>query len=245
MADRPPPKSEYAHPAEWYDRIYSAQGKDYPAEADKVAAIIHQIAPDASSLLDVGCGTGLHLLRFADHFVRSSGIDLDHSFVQRAVDRGCDAHVGDMCTFARPTTFDAVTCLYSSIGHVGDVVRLNKAVANMASHLTPGGVFVLEPWYANEQWEDGGFGVEVSDAPDSILTRTNHTASDGRVSILTCAWTHVDLGGITQQYEVLRLTRFTSAEYRTAIEGAGMTAAFLTEGCNGDGKGLWIGRMPG
>jgi hypothetical protein len=103
---------------------------------------------------------------------------------------------------------------------------------------------MIEPWLSDDAWEDGAFGVEVSDAPDSILTRTNHTTSEGSTSILNCLWTYVDKDGIVQRTEELRLTRFTHAEYCNAIKSAGLEASFDPDGCNGDGKGLWIGLMP-
>lgn len=42
-----------------YDTIYKF--KDYAAEADLVTRYIRASAPDAATLLDVACGTGLHL----------------------------------------------------------------------------------------------------------------------------------------------------------------------------------------
>lgn len=47
--------------ARWYDAFYA--DVDYGAEAEQVTSIIRELNPAASSLLDVACGTGRHLVR--------------------------------------------------------------------------------------------------------------------------------------------------------------------------------------
>lgn len=233
--------SQYTHAADWYDRIYAGSGKNWAAEADRVNEIVRRHAPAAASLLDVGCGTGLHLVRFADLYSDVAGIDLDPVFVACARARGCEVSVGDMRTLDLGRTYDVVTSLYSSIGHMADRDELDMAVAAMACHVAPGGVLVFEPWVLPDAWEDGAFGVQVSDAPDSILTRANRGWSEDGVSVLDFAWTHVDASGIRRVEEQLRLTLFDAGSYRAAIERAGLVARFDVAGCNEDGRGLWIG----
>lgn len=42
--------------------------------------------------------------------------------------------------------FDAITCLFGSIGYMGSTAELNAAVAAMAAHLQPGGVLIVDGW---------------------------------------------------------------------------------------------------
>ena len=51
--------------AEVYDAVYTSGllGKDYDTEAAHLLERIEQRRPGASTLLDVCCGTGLHLAR--------------------------------------------------------------------------------------------------------------------------------------------------------------------------------------
>ena len=51
-----------------------------------------------------------------------------------------------MTAFDLGCRFDVVTCLFSSIGYVGTVERLDQAIATMAAHLEPGGTLIVEPW---------------------------------------------------------------------------------------------------
>lgn len=229
--------------AEWYDRIYAGIGKDYRAEAVVIDGLARARCPGARTLLDVGCGTGLHLEQLAAQYDEAWGIDLEPTFVQRARGRcpGGRVAVGDMRSFDLGRTFDVVTCLFSAIGHVGDEAGLQAAIAAMARHVAPGGVLLVEPWRATSDGRDGEFGVQVAEAPGSTLIRANQTSTDGDVSVVRFAWTEVSAGGIERLDEVLRLTRFTPEQLRETLERAGLDASFDERGCNGDGRGLWIG----
>ena len=58
----------YTQTAQWYDKIYQSM-KDYGAETDKLTAIIREHRRSAGNrLLDVACGTGLHLSHLTQHF---------------------------------------------------------------------------------------------------------------------------------------------------------------------------------
>lgn len=236
----------YAHSAAWYDTIYAGQGKDYVAEAQVVARIVRDRAPGAGSLLDVGCGTGMHLAAFAEQFEVALGVDVTPQFVEHCRARGLDAIEGDMRDLRPGRSFDVVASMFSAIAHVRDVDELDRAVASMASCLAPGGVLVVEPWFAPAQWEVGHHGVEVVDGDDEILVRTNHSGLDGDRSVLHFAWTHVDPSGITRMDEQLHLLLVEPERYRIAFERAGLQdIAFDAAGCNADGRGLWIASRGG
>jgi hypothetical protein len=79
------PDQVYELSADVYDLIHRAQGKDYAAEAVQLSREIRARKADATSLLDVACGTGGHLLHLK--------------------------HAGDMRTFDSGRRYDAVTCL--------------------------------------------------------------------------------------------------------------------------------------
>ena len=44
-----------------YDAVYGGRGKDWITEGDELAALIREHCPEATSVLDVACGTGSHL----------------------------------------------------------------------------------------------------------------------------------------------------------------------------------------
>ena len=61
---------EYAN---HYDALYA--DKDYVSEADFVAAAIRRYVPDASSILDLGCGSARHALALVNRGFSVLGIE--------------------------------------------------------------------------------------------------------------------------------------------------------------------------
>ena len=110
----------FSRTPELYDVIDSSL-KDYTAEATQLAGILHDVAPSAHDLLDVACGTGEHarLLR-TEHGYAVDGLDIELRFVELAAAKLPGAHVwqGDMTSFEVPGRYDAILCLFSSIGYV-------------------------------------------------------------------------------------------------------------------------------
>ena len=104
--------------------------------------------PQARSLLDVACGTGKHLEHLGDEF-DCEGLDLNPEFVKLAQQRtGVRVHSASMDAFDIEERFDAVVCLFSSIGYTSD---LPGAIGSMARHLNPDGVLIIEPWLRPDQ----------------------------------------------------------------------------------------------
>ena len=67
----------FAGTARYYDRIYAF--KDYAGEVEKILSIVErELQADGRRLLDVACGTGLHLERLKAHF-EAEGLDLSPS----------------------------------------------------------------------------------------------------------------------------------------------------------------------
>src|SRR5215831_7656571 len=98
-----------------YDLLYSF--KDYEAEARDLVTLIRDRNPEAGSLLDVACGTGRHLELLQASFPDVAGVDLDAGLLDVARGRLPDVVLtqADMRTFDLGRTFDAVTCLFSSV----------------------------------------------------------------------------------------------------------------------------------
>jgi len=131
---------------ELYDLFYS--WKDYRGEAEKLRDIIRRSEPDAKALLDVACGTGVHLEHLTDWF-GVEGLDADASLLAVARNRLPDVplHEADMRHFELGRKFDVITCLFSSIGYMVAEPDLRQAIANMARHLSPRGLLIVEPWF--------------------------------------------------------------------------------------------------
>ena len=125
----------FSRSARIYDAIY-ASIRDYPHEAAELDRLIQDRRPGARTLLDVACGTGAHLEHLTAYEVE--GLDLDPEMLAVARERLPEVsfHEGDMADFDLGKRFDAVVCLFSSIGYVRTEERLRSAIASMAGHLS-------------------------------------------------------------------------------------------------------------
>jgi SAM-dependent methyltransferase len=233
----------FSESADWYDHFYG--GKDYAAEARRVAELIRARRPGARTLLDVACGTGRHLERLRDEFA-CEGLDLDEGLLAIAGRRlpGMRLTRADMAGFDLGRRFDAVTCLFSSVGYLATVERLRSAVAAMARHLEPGGVLVVEPWILPEAWIEGGATtVEVVEDGDRKLVRVIASSRDGAMSTLRIHYAVAAAGEVRSADERHELRLFRHDEYAAAFLHAGLDTTWDPEGLIG--RGLLIGVAPG
>jgi SAM-dependent methyltransferase len=224
--------------AELYDLFYD--WKDYAAESVKIREIVAVRNPRARSLLDVACGTGVHL----DHLRRwyaVEGLDIDERLLAVAARRlpGVPLHRGDMRDFDLGRTFDVVTCLFSSIGYVQTVEALERTVATLERHLAPSGVLIVEPWLSPETFDPKHIGrLILVDRPDLQAVRMNGSRTDGTLSILDFHYLVARPGSIEHLTETHTLGLFTDEQYRSAFERAGLSVEHDPEGLMG--RGLWI-----
>jgi ubiquinone/menaquinone biosynthesis C-methylase UbiE len=216
--------------AHFYDLAYSF--KDYADESAWVRSAIHARVPGARSLLDVACGTGKHLEHLRDEF-DCQGLDLNPVFVELAQQRtGVKVHGASMDSFDIDERFDAVVCLFSSIGYTGD---LPGAVRSMARHLNPGGVLIVEPWLRPDQWVAGQVHVLDQEADGVRLVRMTTSSVEGSQSILEMHYLVASASGIEHLVETHRMTLFTLAEYESAFLAADLAFEFEQDGPFGRG----------
>ncbi len=224
-----------------YDAIYAY--KDYDGESAKIAALIRERCPGARTLLDVACGTGKHLECLQAEF-EVEGVDLDEDLLAIARDRlgTVPLHAGDMRSFDLGRRFDAVTCLFSAIGHALDATELDAAVAAMAAHLRPGGVLIVEPWLEPDAWIPGRLHLLTVDEPDLKIARVTIPARRGAVSILAFHFLVASPAGVATYAEQLEHGLFTAEQMLAAFERAGLEVEHDPDGLIG--RGLFIGRVP-
>jgi SAM-dependent methyltransferase len=227
--------------AKFYDALYGSMGKDYVAEAQKAHTLIQQHKRSSgNSLLEVACGTGLHA-SILKEFYRVEGLDLDDEMLAVAKQAYPDIpfHQADMVDFGLGKQFDAITCLFSSIGYVKTTARLGRAIQTMTNHLLPGGVLIVEPWFAPGQFEVGSVFALFAEQPDLKICRMNLGEVVGNLSILNFHYMVGTPQGVEYFTERHELGLFTQEEYLEAFRRAGLEITHDPEGL--DGRGLYIG----
>ncbi len=141
--------------AEYYDLLY--EDKDYGSEAEFVDAILQQHAPGARTLLELGCGTGLHAAALARSGYDLCGVDISGEMVARAEARRkkishelaakLEFRQGDVRQYRCARRFDAVISLFHVISYQTSNRDLLKVLTTAKEHMRPGGVFLFDCWY--------------------------------------------------------------------------------------------------
>ncbi len=231
----------FSRSARIYDAIY-ASIRDYPKEAAELDRLIQERRPGARTLLDVACGTGAHLEHLPGYELE--GLDLDPEMLAVARERlpAVTFHQGDMADFDLGKRFDAVVCMFSSIGYVKTEERLRTAAAAFGRHLEPGGVLVVEPWLAPDVWQNRHIGSVFVEEPELRIARMNVAERERDVSIVEFQYLVGTPDGIERFSERHELGLFTVEQYLDAFRLAGLEVEHDSEGPMG--RGLYVGTLP-
>ena len=215
--------------ARHYDLIYA--GKPYAAEA---AFVDRAIARPRGTLLDLACGTGRHAVEFSRLGWTVTGVDYGADLLQRARANAQAAGVAvavleqDMRHLdLGAERFDAVTCLFDSIGYPQTDDGVVAALTGARRHLAPDGVLVAEFLHGPAMvagydplkvrtWrlDDGG-----------ELLRVSRTRLDLEASVMHVAYDLLELGpdGRYERSAEEQANRyFTVSDMRGLVRRAGL-----------------------
>lgn len=220
-----------------YDRVYGF--KDYKSESARLVDIVENHDPKAKSLLDVACGTGGHL-EHLQHRYECEGLDLNEEMLELARVKlpAMKFHSADVTEFELEKRYDAVVCLFSAVGHLKTVERLDTAISRMAAHLAPNGILVIEPWIDPADWIVGHVGMDTFEDEDMKVARLSvaEPVERGRVVMEFLIGTKA---GVTRLRDEHEMGWFTRTEYEKSFEDAGLTVRFEKPGISG--RGIYIG----
>ena len=170
--------------ARYYDLIYAQ--KPYAGEA----RFVHELLGGSPGrLLDVACGSGRHAREFAALGWDVTGVDYSPDLLARAREAGIAVHEQDMRSLDVPgAPFDAITCLFDSIGYPQDNDGIVAALAGMGRHgrsvaveflHAPAMLASADPVRVR-RWElpDGGELLRVSETEIDAAAMTMHVSYD-------------------------------------------------------------------
>jgi len=158
-------------------------------EVDPVVDFLEELAGDGAAL-ELGIGTGRIALPLARRGVRVHGIDLSPDMVAqlRAKPGGEDLPVviGDFATTRVDGTFSLAYVVFNTINNLTTQDAQVACFANTASHLEPGGCFVVEVGVPTRgrltvfDLSDTHVGVDEYDADTQRLVSHHFTLVDGQ-----------------------------------------------------------------
>jgi SAM-dependent methyltransferase len=214
----------FRHTAPIYDLLYEGSGKDYGAESAALHDLIQTRSPGATHLLDVACGTGGHL-RHLRRWYDVTGVDIDPGMLAEAARNlpGVTLVEADMRTLALDHTFDAIVCLFSSVGYLRSTDELTAAVGAMSRHLDAGGVLVVDGWVRPDAWISGGKTEVIMAASDAVqVVRMTRSRREGDRTSLTMHHLIGTADGIEYVVDEHELTLFAPADYEAAFRTSGL-----------------------
>jgi SAM-dependent methyltransferase len=201
----------------YYDLLYN--DKDYESEATFVAELISHHAPNGRSILELGCGTGVHALALARRGYSVAGVDMSHEMTAQARLKLSNAilpvgiHVsfqeGDIRTIRLNETYDAVISLFHVMSYQVTDADVLTALATVERHMKPGGIVIFDYWYSPAVRKD----------PPTIRVKS---AEDDAVHVRRVARPSMQLGGnlvdvhydITIESKISRSTHQISEHHR-------------------------------
>lgn len=182
--------SEYAH---FYDLYYA--DKDYAAEVNFVLGLARQFADEPTDLLDMGCGTGRHLVEFAKRELKCDGFDLSEDMLTQARERlsATDVNLsqGNLASFDNGKDYDLLVSMFAVMGYLVKNEDLVAGLRTAKKHLRPGGVFIFDNWFGP---------AVLAQRPEE----RRHEYNDGRDTIVRAVSPELDPVGqnVTVNYTV-------------------------------------------
>jgi SAM-dependent methyltransferase len=235
----------FSESARYYDLIYG-EFKDFEKEADEVAGLLRDVAPGVRTLLDLGCGTGRHAAALTrKHGYAVDGLDVEPAFVEIAGER-CPRgrfSVEDMAEFNLGRTYDAVICLFSSIGYVKTRDRLVSTVASIRRHLEPGGLALVEPWFTPDAFHPGKVSLTTARGEGVQISRMSWSRVQDGISILDFHYLVGTDAGVRHLQETHELALFTQEEMVEGLRAGGLELEEYRDPGLTD-RGLYLARKP-
>lgn len=226
----------------YYDALYVNE-EEYSLEAAKVKELLAKHgAPLQADLLILACGTGGHVPYFMNDY-HVSGLDLSEDMLALARKKFPELkfHLGNLVNFELETDFDAMICMYGSIGFVKTVDNLRSSMERIATQLRPNGLALITPWSTVEDFKD----IIVVDAVDKLdlqIARMEQVRLK-EPKIVEVTFHHL-LGKnneVAYHKQSLEIGLFSRQEYQSAMTDAGLKVVEEYRGTEVRG-GAYIGK---
>lgn len=141
--------------ANYYDIIN--EGKNYQLEADKINDIIKSKDSKAISVLDLGCGSGIHANYLANMGFEVTGVDFSSEMIaiankKRENEYSLNKHrlnfiQGDIRSIELGKQFDVIISMFHVFSYLNSNIDLSSAYSVINKHLKLNGIFIYDFWY--------------------------------------------------------------------------------------------------
>ncbi len=136
-----PEPLSYSKWARFYDEIIG----DRSEELDRLHAYLSRYHPEASSVLELGCGTGAILSGLAYRYA-ITGVDRSPEMLEIAERKlpGSRLVRADITEVSLGERFDVVLCVFDTLNHLPSFTAWQAMFERVHEHLADGGLFVFD-----------------------------------------------------------------------------------------------------
>lgn len=224
--------------------------EEYEEESAELLRVLRERAPEARTLLELGCGGG-HVAYYLKRAFECCLSDLSEPMLEnsRRLNPECEHVLGDMRTLDLGRGFDLVL-VYDAIDYMTSEAELRAAFGTAWRHLNSGGIACFVPDDVADTYE-GGTAVSGSDGADGVSVRLfewNEPAEEGRTAVTT----HYSFlvrdpdGNVKAFYERHVTGVFSRSTWERLLEEQGFAVEVVVEHTNEDrdGRLFFLARKP-
>lgn len=130
---------EYQQMAKYYDLFYKK--KNY----DKESTFLENLINKRKTILDIGCGTGLHMHYLEEKNYQVEGIDLNQGMLDVAKTRVKGTlYQGNLLDFKPHKKYDAIISMFAVFNHLTNEQELEEALLHWYEYLNTNGVLIID-----------------------------------------------------------------------------------------------------
>lgn len=211
-----PQTSYIGRHVELYDLFYA--DKPYAEEAAFIHNCLQTYGNNVINVLELACGTGTHSLVLEKYGYKITATDYSPDMLAQAQNKGTTSRssvefrLQDMRNLVPPQQpWDAVICLFDSIGYVATNENLLKVINGVRCQLHPGGFFIFEFWHAAAMLKSyDPLRVRRWQIPNGEIVRISETSIDHARQLSAVKYTIYELrdDGHYRMHKETQVNRF-------------------------------------
>lgn len=226
-------ESLYGRFAKYYDKLYLKK-KDYIHEAGFIGSLIRKYNPKAKSVLDVACGTGIHMSLLRKTGYLATGVDASSEMLKLARKRlggRTELLQADMKGFRLGKKFDVVTCMFSAINYNLGYVDLKKTIGNFYCHLGTPGLAIIDVGFFPQMWVPDFLSFDTYKGETLSIARLSKSAlgKDG-IADIDMLFLVKENGKVDFEIDEHRLMPFDLKKVRRIMQAAGFSKIRVHDG---------------
>lgn len=130
---------EYQEMAKYYDLFYS--NKSY----DKEVLFLKSLIGNRKTILDIGCGTGIHMNLLEVYGYQVDGLDLSNEMLNIAKTRtNGNLFPGNLIDFKTDKKYDAIISMFAVFNHLKNYNDFENGVLNLYQKLNEKGILIVD-----------------------------------------------------------------------------------------------------